>query len=141
VRVYLVRHANAGKRMKWQGDDRLRPLDERGARQAELLVEQLGDASFALIVSSPYLRCVQSVVPLAKARDLSVQTDEALAEGAGADAGLTLFRGLATDLVASVHGDLVEELLGEKRPKGSTTVLELGAQGDPLELDFLEPAA
>jgi len=141
LRVFLVRHASAGRRTTWQGDDRLRPLDERGARQAKLLVEQLSNASFELIVSSTYLRCAETVVPLAKARDLSVQTDEALAEGAGADAALALFRGLAADLVASVHGDLVEELLGEKRPKGSTTLLEFGERGDPVELDFLEPAA
>jgi len=28
--VYLVRHARAGRRAEWEGNDRLRPLDERG---------------------------------------------------------------------------------------------------------------
>ena len=122
--VYLVRHASAGKRSAWEGDDRLRPIDERGERQAQSLVEELRDASFDRIFSSPYMRCVQSVEPLARARGLELETDDALAEGAGADAALALFARVGTDLVACVHGDLLEELLGEKRPKGSTTVFD-----------------
>jgi 8-oxo-dGTP diphosphatase len=125
VKVYLVRHASAGKRSEWQGEDRLRPLDPRGFGQVERLVEELRDASFERIVSSPYVRCVQTVEPLAKARDLTVGVEDALAEGAGADAALELFRRVSTDLVACVHGDLLEELLGEKRKKGSTTVVEI----------------
>jgi 8-oxo-dGTP diphosphatase len=140
VKVFLVRHASAGKRREWQGDDPLRPLDARGVRQAERLVDQLQNAAFDHIVSSPYARCVETVEPLARTRGLPLETDEALAEGAGADAALALFRSVDTDLVACVHGDLVEELLGEKRRKGSTTFLELGASS-LVVLDHLEPAA
>jgi 8-oxo-dGTP diphosphatase len=124
VKVYLVRHASAGRRSEWQGDDRVRPLDERGIRDAESLVDELRDPSFERILSSPYLRCVQTVEPLANARGLEVETDDALGEGAGAEAAIALFSRIDTDLVACVHGDLLEELLGEKKPKGSTTVLE-----------------
>jgi phosphohistidine phosphatase SixA len=140
VKVFLVRHASAGKRSEWRGDDRPRPLDARGVSQAEKLVEQLEDAAFERIVSSPYARCLQTVEPLAGARGLPLEIDQALAEGAGAEAALELFRALDTDLVACVHGDLVVELLGEKRRKGSTTILELGP-GGLVELDRLEPAA
>ena len=125
MKVYLVRHAAAGKRAEWDGDDRLRPVDARGVEQADLLVEELRDALFDRILTSPYVRCVQTVEPLAKARGLPVEAEDALAEGAGADAALALFRRVGTDLVASVHGDLLEELLGEKRPKGSITVFEV----------------
>jgi 8-oxo-dGTP diphosphatase len=131
MKVYLVRHASAGKRSEWQGDDRLRPIDARGERQAEDLVAELREASFGRIVSSPYVRCVQSVEPLAEARGLELETDEALAEGAGADAALALFKRIGESLVACVHGDLLVDLLGEKRPKGSTTVLELEASRTP----------
>jgi 8-oxo-dGTP diphosphatase len=129
VIVYLVRHGRAGERAAWDGDDRLRPLDDRGRRQAEALVTQLGRRSFERIVSSPYVRCVESVVPLAQARGLAVEHAESLAEGAGADTALALFRGAGTPLVACVHGDLVQELLGEKMKKGATTVLEVDATG------------
>ena len=38
--LLIVRHARAGKRWEWEGDDRERPLDKKGRRQAEGLVEQ-----------------------------------------------------------------------------------------------------
>jgi 8-oxo-dGTP diphosphatase len=136
--VYLIRHASAGKRSKWTGDDRLRPLDARGSRQAEVLVRQLEGRDIDRIFASPYLRCVQTVEPLARARRLEVETNEGLAEGAGAEAALALLRGLGGSASACVHGDLVEELLDHEEPKGSTTVLELDS-GPPTVLEQLPP--
>jgi len=134
VIVYLVRHASAGHRANWVGDDQVRPLDERGARQADGVVELLGRREFKRIVSSPAVRCVDTVVPLAHARGLAVEHSEALAEGAGAEAAMTLFRSAAVPLVACVHGDLIEELLGERLKKGATAVLDVGPEG----LDVVE---
>ena len=37
--VYLVRHAKAGERGVWDGDDQLRPLSGRGHLQARGLLE------------------------------------------------------------------------------------------------------
>lgn len=138
--VYLVRHAWAGDRDHWDGDDQLRPLDERGRRQAEALVGQLADRDFGRIVSSPATRCVQTVEPLAAARGLTVEQDDAFAEGAGVDPALQLFRASETPLVACVHGDLVQELLGKTRKKGSTAVLEVSASGVEV-LERLKPQA
>lgn len=133
--VYLNRHARAGHRESWSGDDdSLRPLDERGERQAQALVELLADRDFTRIVSSPYTRCLQSVEPLAEARVLQVEAVDALAEGAGEAAALELFRSLAAPAVACVHGDLIEALVGESAKKGATLVLDVGAEG----LDVLE---
>ena len=74
--VYLVRHARAGRRSAWKGDDRLRPLSKVGRRQAaalvDLLVEVSGDREIEEILSSPYVRCRQSVDPLAKRLGLKV---------------------------------------------------------------------
>jgi hypothetical protein len=64
---------------------------------------------------------VQTVEPLAQRRGLAVEERDELAEGAGLDSFLGLELGAAA---VSVHGDLVEELLGESRRKGSTTLLE-----------------
>jgi 8-oxo-dGTP diphosphatase len=122
-RLLLVRHASAGERKRWEGDDRLRPLDARGARQAERLVEVLAGHRIARILSSPFLRCVQTVEPLALGRGHAVEQREELAEGAGLDAFLSLGKEFAAAAV-SAHGDLVVELLGESRRKGSTTLLE-----------------
>jgi broad specificity phosphatase PhoE len=84
VIVYLVRHASAEARETWGGDDRSRPLDGRGLRQAEELADQLGRREFRRIVSSPYVRCVETVVPLAHARGLAVEHADALGEAAKA---------------------------------------------------------
>jgi 8-oxo-(d)GTP phosphatase len=124
-RLLLVRHASAGDRKSWQGDDRLRPLDARGAWQAERLIEVLGGHRLDRILSSPYVRCVQTVEPLACGRGFPVEEREELAEGAGLEAFVGLARELGAAAV-SVHGDLVEELLGAPRRKGSTTLLEEG---------------
>jgi 8-oxo-(d)GTP phosphatase len=126
VIVFLVRHATAGHRASWDGDDQVRPLDERGRRQAEGLLKLLGRRNFERIVSSPAVRCVETVVPLANTRGMPVERSEALAEGADAEAALALFRADGVPLVACVHGDMVEELIGEHARKGSTSVLDVG---------------
>ncbi len=139
--VYLVRHARAGHRETWAGkDDTLRPLEERGQRQAEALVAQLAERDFSRVLSSPYLRCVQSVEPLAEARGLQVEAVDALAEGAGEAAALELFRGLDAPAVACVHGDLAQMLLGENLKKGATAVLDVGDDGLDV-LERLDPPA
>jgi phosphohistidine phosphatase SixA len=138
--VFLTRHAWAGDSAKWAGDDRLRPLDERGRRQAEALVSQLEGRKLARIVSSPYMRCVETVVPLAAARSLEVEPDEALAEGAGPGPALELFRNATGPLLVSVHGDLCEALLGKSIKKGATTVLDVKQDGLEV-LERLKPQA
>jgi phosphohistidine phosphatase SixA len=140
VIVLVVRHARAGKRADWVGDDRLRPLDERGRLQANRLVEQLSDCEFRRILSSPYARCVETVEPLAEARGLTVEEDEALAEGSGASAALAALRAIREPVIACVHGDLLAELVGGKTPKGSTTVVELEDDSVTV-LERLEPPA
>jgi len=140
VIVYLVRHGRAGHRGKWDGDDRVRPLDERGRRQAELLVGQLEGREVGRIASSPYARCVDTVVPLAEARSLELEPTDALAEGATAADALELFASADAPLVASVHGDLVEDLLGEPAKKGETIVLEV-EDGEVRVLERWPPQA
>ena len=79
----LVRHASAGDRDLWPVEDRLRPLDARGRRQAAALVELLRPLGVRRVLSSPYVRCVETVEPLAAALELAVEHDDRLAEGAG----------------------------------------------------------
>jgi broad specificity phosphatase PhoE len=111
--IYLVRHVKAGQRpANADEDDRLRPVSKAGQRQARLLVDMLDGATFERIVSSPYLRCIESVGPLASVRDLAIEVSDALAEEATLDEALTLFR-KHTDggAVLCSHGNIIPMLL------------------------------
>jgi hypothetical protein len=93
VSVLLVRHAKAGDREKWDAPDDLRPLTAKGEAQAEALVDLLAGYDIDRVLSSPYLRCTQTVAPLASARGLAVEPCDDLAEGEGR-AGIALTRSL-----------------------------------------------
>ena len=55
-------------------------LDETGRAQAERVVERLAGVPLAEIVSSPALRCEQTVAPLLADRGLAAVTEPGLAE-------------------------------------------------------------
>jgi broad specificity phosphatase PhoE len=136
--VYLVRHADAGSRQTWRGPDDRRPLSEDGRRQARGLVDLLASERFDRVVSSPSLRCVQTVEPLAEARRVAVEEDARLLEGHDPRDTVSWLQAEASlrSLVACTHGDLVPAVLTaleaagasvpvERRwPKASTWVLE-----------------
>ena len=120
--VYLLRHARAGRRSAWKGDDELRPLTKVGRRPAEGVVDLFGDASIARIVSSPYVRCRESVEPLAKSLRVPVEIADGLAEGADLGAVLrVLEKASDRDAVLCTHGDVIELLLGHLRREGVNT--------------------
>jgi 8-oxo-(d)GTP phosphatase len=122
----LIRHARAGEREEWVGDDRRRPLDERGWEQAERLVELLEPYEIDRILSSPYDRCVQTVEPLARARGLQVELREELSEELQDTEGAALVRSLVREPVAACcHGGLSDVLVGERQRKGETIVLDV----------------
>jgi 8-oxo-dGTP diphosphatase len=111
VPVVLIRHAHAGQRRDWRGDDRLRPFSTRGHRRADRLPETLRACRPQRVLSSPYARCVQIVTPLAGCLGLATETSEHLAEGAGPQA-LALIRLLADDKVTvCTHGDVITDVL------------------------------
>jgi phosphohistidine phosphatase SixA len=123
VTSVLLRHASAGDREDWDGPDRLRPLDKRGRRQAAELVELLRPFELRRVVSSPYTRCVDTVVPLAAALGLPVEQDDCLAEGAGPGAQELVQE---DGVLACTHGDVVYEVLGQDLKKAAAVVLEAG---------------
>lgn len=111
--VHLVRHAKAKNRAEWEPPDELRPLTKRGRREAAGLAERLGAEGLGRLVSSPFLRCVQTLEPLALVVDLAIETTELLAEGAdgAAAADLLLSLARAEPVVCCTHGDVVFEVL------------------------------
>lgn len=128
--MLLVRHASAGDPEAWIGDDRARPLDERGRAQAAALVELLAERPFARVLTSPYLRCVQTVEPLARARRLPLEYRHELGDDAGAEEALALLRDLDGEPAAVCsHGDLIRELLGDELEKGGVAVVAATPDG------------
>jgi len=126
VIVLLVRHARAGDRDAWEDDDRLRPLDEKGWKQADGLIELLADYPTERLVSSPYLRCMQTFEALAAARGLEIEEAPELAEGSTREDVLRLLGSVESERVAiCTHGDVVVELIGDTMKKGAVEVLEL----------------
>jgi 8-oxo-dGTP diphosphatase len=151
--LYLVRHAHAGDKHAWPGPDDARPLSATGRREAAGLVVRLAGRPVGMIVSSPALRCRQTVQPLAAERDLVVRPDPLL--GVDADAGEVLPRLLAAaggGAVWCTHGELIGRLLGRLRrdgapigeravwPKGSVWLLE-PAGGTIRSATYLAPLA
>ena len=41
MEIHLVRHAHAGNRSAWRGDDRVRPLSAKGRAQADAIADAL----------------------------------------------------------------------------------------------------
>ena len=138
----LVRHANAGERKAWKGNDNLRPLDERGQSQAEALALLLAVFEPARLFAATPLRCKQTLQPLADKLGLPIVTDSAFAEPAevaevpdkveGANRRLLELRAESTAAICS-QGKMMPPMLESlehdhdvapyKTPKGGAWVL------------------
>jgi 8-oxo-dGTP pyrophosphatase MutT (NUDIX family)/phosphohistidine phosphatase SixA len=65
VPLVVLRHASAGHKKDWTGDDLLRPLDFKGQSEARTLVSLLGCFGPVRVVSSPAARCLATIEPYA----------------------------------------------------------------------------
>jgi broad specificity phosphatase PhoE len=161
----LVRHAKAASRQRWTGDDRDRPLTDRGHEQARLLADHvlrtLGRPS--QILSSPAVRCRETVAPLAGEAGLDIVEVPWLDEGWTPDDAFERLRALTLqldrtpgqggNLAAVTHGDVmwgILELLvtggvdlGEKpdAPKGGLWILGFRGRTPPSASFFLPQLA
>jgi len=119
--LYVIRHAKAGIRAAWSGPDEERPLTRRGRKQARRLVERFQGLDIQRILSSPFVRCMQTVEPLAEARGLPVEVAAELREGASVD---ELLRGLATfgdrPTVVCGHGTEIRSMIDRLEAGGAT---------------------
>lgn len=120
--LLIVRHAHAGQRRAWDGDDTTRPLSDLGQRQAKALVNLLAPHQPRTILTSPTVRCRQTVEPLGDKLDVVVEDDDRLFEGAGRSAIQSLLDDVARKrtTVLSSHGDVIPALLHELVERGMT---------------------
>jgi 8-oxo-(d)GTP phosphatase len=124
--MLLMRHAWAGHRDEWDGHDHERPLDDRGYEQAAALVKRLEPYRIEAIMTSPYVRCVATVEPLAAARGLEVELRDELTEEQHYTDGPSFLRSVAgRDVLVCGHGGLELGVPGAPRfEKGDVLVLD-----------------
>lgn len=125
MEIHLVRHAHAGSRKAWDGDDHERPLSDRGWAQAEGIEKALADVGVDRLWSSSYVRCLQTLDPLAERLGLEVEVVDPLTEGgSGAEAlDLLLYAarsGLA--VAACSHGDVIPAVIAQALGAGALLV-------------------
>ncbi len=155
--VLLVRHASAGSRSSWSGDDRERPLDDCGIAQADELVRLLSRFEIGSVISADIRRCVDTVAPVADAFGLTLEAVPVLSEAGypgREEEALALLRGQGDaehDAVVCSQGDVIPDLIGRlaaadgypvetslPNPKGSTWALSIDSDGRLVAADHLE---
>lgn len=108
----LVRHADAGDKHRWADRDALRPLSAKGQRQAaESVAPQLWGLGVDRLLSSPTVRCVQTLTPAAERLGLAVERREELAVRGSVVRLLRLLESPDTDGTAlCTHGEILTTL-------------------------------
>lgn len=105
--IFLVRHAKAGSRSDWHGDDLIRPLSKKGWAQSRALATRLAIHSPVALLSSRYVRCHQTLEPLAEMLKLPITEHDALTEGARFEDTLELLHDVSDLTVLCSHGDVI----------------------------------
>ncbi len=116
--IYLVRHAKAGERRRWNDDDMLRPLSKAGREQADAIAERLSRRKPSLLVSSPYVRCVQTLEPLASHMGREVTIDQRLCEDEPFEPVLELLSEVPSGAVLCSHGDIIPATIAALARRG-----------------------
>ncbi|OBI71258.1 bifunctional NUDIX hydrolase/histidine phosphatase family protein [Mycobacterium sp. E740] len=83
--VLIVRHATAGSKSRFKGDDRKRPLDKNGRAQAESLVGVLLAFGAEHLYAADRVRCASTLEPLADELGTAIHSDALLTEEAYAE--------------------------------------------------------
>lgn len=117
--LVLLRHAKALPRSQWKDDDQLRPLDRRGTHLAGTLVPLLTAYGPRRLVSSPSVRCADTLWPYAASLGVPLKLKDGLSEeGYEADPARAVHhlrrlveRGAPAALCS--HGPVLPDLLDE----------------------------
>lgn len=158
VPLVFLRHASAGSKAHWPGNDLDRPLDTRGAADADRLAGLLACFGSFRVITSAAERCVATVRPYAAASGAPVAIEPAFTVRTGD--GQPRPAGAVAEIVASgrptvicAHGENLPALLaagcaalgalppeGPKLPKSAFWVLHT-ANGALIATELHSPAA
>ncbi|HAB34218.1 MAG TPA: histidine phosphatase family protein, partial [Exiguobacterium sp.] len=90
--LYFVRHAHS----TYSPDERRRPLSDKGQADARRLLETFQEIPIDRFYSSPYQRAIETIAPLAKARQHPIIVVEELRERLLAPGELNDFQAAVT---------------------------------------------
>ena len=129
--LLLVRHADAGTREEFSGDDAQRPLSGTGRRQRAALHELLPLYGPERLYAAPRLRCEQTVEPVAADLGTTIGSEPLLSEEshwtephASLQRLLTLAAGPGPAVVCS-QGGVIPDLVGRLAKAGGLRPDEL----------------
>ncbi|NYI79582.1 NUDIX hydrolase [Nocardioides panzhihuensis] len=136
--LVVLRHGSAVGRSAWSRVDRERPLDDTGRTQAVTLAGLLMAYDVGRVITSPSVRCVQSVAPYAGMAGISSEqvrllSEEGAEEGSVSALAAETLRDLAVPTVICTHRPVLPWLfdgLGARDPKlakGELMVLHVRA--------------
>ena len=109
--IYFVRHAKAGERRTWDGDDVDRPLSRTGWKQSSAIANRLSKKSVSGLYSSPYVRCMQTLEPLGDKLGMKVVADKRLFEDEPFEPVLDLLNEVDDGAVLCSHGDIIPAVI------------------------------
>ena len=87
IQLYFLRHAHAGDPSSWEAPDAIRPLSEKGERQADRMGRYLATVGLApdAVITSPKVRAARTAEIVAMHLGVPVLTDPRLAGPFGLD--------------------------------------------------------
>ncbi|WP_051062940.1 SixA phosphatase family protein [Ilumatobacter nonamiensis] len=118
--IYLVRHAKAGERRLWTGDDTDRPLSKKGWKQSAAVAKRLSGKHTTGLYSSAYVRCVQTLEPLAELTGEKVRIEPRLFEDEPFEPVLDLLVEVENGAVLCSHGDIIPATIQALHRRGMT---------------------
>jgi 8-oxo-dGTP diphosphatase len=122
-RIYLIRHVHAGDRKRWQKADELRPISLKGEKQADALRDYLSGFPLTAVFSSSYVRCVQSMGPLAGVLGVRLEVEPSAVENEPPEGFIkAMHQWMGQAITVCSHGDII-----------SGTVGLLAAEGVPMD--------
>lgn len=108
--LIVLRHAKATPRIDWMNgeaiDDGKRPLLPEGYAQAKQLVKLLGAFAPKRVITSPWSRCLNTVLPYAKKRKLKIIERSQLSE-LGNKKGPKRTKNVITDIVEDGRASVI----------------------------------
>jgi 8-oxo-dGTP diphosphatase len=120
IPVFVVRHVKAGERGSSGGPDELRGVSRTGRKQAVKLAAMLAPFGIVRLASSPALRCLQTLEPLADHLGIDITLAPELFEGRDAAGAEAWVLAAAADgpAVLCTHGDVLPALVEVLRARG-----------------------